>query len=106
MKDKKTPRRLRIALLLLVGCATGGRILPDPEHLAAAGYGEVEALRSGRATYVKECAACHRMYWPGEHSPRRWESLAQDMGERAGLPPEAIEELTLFLVSGSRQARE
>ena len=104
MKTHK--RRLIVPLLLLAAaCAGIGRSLPRAEDLAVATGEDVDALRRGRVSYVRECTACHRHYWPEEYSPAAWGTIAPDMGERAGLAPGDIDDLTRFLQAASRESR-
>jgi hypothetical protein len=93
-------KRMTLALTLafLVGCAvTAGHAIPDAESLAAVTGEDLDTLRRGRASYVRSCAECHRLYFPGEYTPAEWDRIAPEMGDRAGLGGRETAELTTFL---------
>jgi hypothetical protein len=92
-------------ILLLVGCALGGRTIPSAESLSASSGVPADVLQRGRGLWTRECAACHRTYWPDEYPPESWPDLALDMGERTGLGSAEIDDLTKFLVAASEAAR-
>ena len=102
---------MRTTLIVLLGavavvaCASTFPTIPSSTVLSAETGVDVVVLDRGRATWTRECAACHRTYWPHEYAPERWKTLAPDMGDRAGLGPEEIGTLTEFLVTASRHAR-
>lgn len=86
-------------------CAGGRALLPTPEELVASGAArapEREALRRGRAIYVTECGACHRLYAPEEFASGEWPGLVRRMGQRASLGDGEIADLALYLVSATR----
>lgn len=86
-------------------CAGGRALLPTPEELLASGAArapEREALRRGRAIYVTECGACHRLYAPEEFASGKWPGLVRRMGQRASLGDGEIADLALYLVSATR----
>lgn len=91
--------------LLAAGCVTAGRVAPMPGEISS-DPAEVESLARGRAAWTRECAACHRLYWPGEYAPAEWARIAPVMGERAGLSDDLIRDLTGYLVRGSRAVSE
>ena len=102
---------MRTALVFVLGaaacvaCAALNPTLPSSTTLSEESGVDSAVLDRGRATWTRECATCHRTYWPHEYAPDRWKSLGPDMGDRAGLGPEEIGELTEFLVTASRHAR-
>jgi hypothetical protein len=102
---------MRTAIIALLGlsavlaCATTMPTIPASTVLAEASGVDAAVLDRGRALWTRECAACHRTYWPSEYTPERWKSLGPDMGDRSGLGPEEIEALTKFLVTASRYTR-
>ena len=93
----------------LGGCAGAPLRLPTAEELAPAvagrQAGDVEALRRGRATYVTECAACHRLYAPAEYAPEQWREIVARMARRSSLPGDQAAELLLYLAAASRAGR-
>ncbi len=96
------------SVLGLWSCAGGRGLLPTPEELVASGAAtapEREALRRGRAIYVTECGACHRLYAPEEYDPGDWPGLVRRMGQRASLGAGQVADLALYMVSASRAAR-
>ena len=88
------------------GCAGTRAALPTPEELAASGVlpkeADAEALRRGRAVFVTECAACHRLYWPNEYSPEQWHGIVKKMAGRASLSGSQSADLDLYLSVASR----
>jgi len=60
-----------IAMAGFSGCAATRASLPTAEELSAGGSppggANSDALRRGRAIFVTECAACHRLFLPGEY---------------------------------------
>lgn len=102
---------MKIAILILLGmaamaaCATTMPTIPSSDVLSAESGVDPDVLRRGRALWTRECASCHRTYWPHEYAPERWKSLGPDMGDRSGLGPEEIRAVTEFLVTASRHVR-
>ena len=94
-----------LGLATAAACATTMPTIPASSVLAEGGDVDAEVLDRGRALWTRECAACHRTYWPSEYAPERWKSLGPDMGDRAGLGREEIGALTKFLVTASRYTR-
>lgn len=103
---------MKSALLFLItasaiaACATTIPSIPTSEVLAADSDADAATLDRGRAIWTRECATCHRTYWPHEYTPERWKSLGPDMGDRSGLSPDEIRAMTEFLVTASRHARQ
>lgn len=91
------------------GCAGGRASIPTAEELYAAGAlprgMEIDTMRRGRAIFVTECGACHRLYLPGEYSPEEWRPIARRMGERASLGADQVADLEAYLSAASRAAR-
>lgn len=86
--------------LWFAGCA-GGPIVPTPEQLAAAGAvprdADMAALARGRAIYLTECGACHRLFAPGDYSPQEWTRIVGRMAPRASLDGRQAADLALYL---------
>lgn len=93
----------------LSGCAATPLRLPTAEELAPAvavpQTGDVEALRRGRAAYVTECAACHRLYNPADYTPAQWREIVARMARRASLPGVQAADLLLYLSAAGRPGR-
>ena len=93
-----------IGALVVVGCALTGQGIPTAEELASGGA-NLDTLRSGRMLYVRECAGCHRYYWPGEYAADEWRSLLPEMCNRAGLGRDDTRDVTLYLMEASELLR-
>lgn len=92
----------------LGGCAGTPLRLPTAEELVPAAdrrAADVEALRRGRAVYVTECAACHRLYDPSDYSPAQWREIVARMARRASLPGDQAADLLLYLSAAGRPDR-
>jgi mono/diheme cytochrome c family protein len=105
-----------IALFAAVGmaggwssCAGDRSFLPTAEELSAAGAlprgVEIEALRRGRAIFVTECSACHRLFPPRDHSPEQWRRIVKRMAPRASLSGSQAEDLLHYLSAAGRGGR-
>src|SRR5512143_4213094 len=90
----------------LSACASAPLRLPTAEELVPAAAvrqtGDVEALRRGRAVYVTECAACHRLYNPADYTPEQWREIVARMARRASLPGDQAADLLLYLSAAGR----
>jgi cytochrome c5 len=100
--------RVRLAALafaLVSGCALGGARLPTAADLLSSDGEPVEAnaeaLQEGRSVFLKDCAECHRYYWPEEYTPTEWRALLPEMGDRTGLGDDELRALTLYLATAS-----
>jgi len=93
----------------LAGCAAGTGSIPTAEELYAAGTlsrgADAVAVRRGRAVYVTECGACHRLHLPSEYSPEEWRPIVRRMAERASLGAEQAADLEAYLAAASRADR-
>ena len=93
----------------IVGCAAGKASIPTAEELYAAGAlprgADLDALRRGRAVLVTECAACHRLFLPGEYSTERWRGIVKRMAARASLSGDQAADLELYLTVSSRAGK-
>lgn len=93
----------------LSGCAAGKASIPTAEELLAARAlskgADPAALRRGRAVFVTECAACHRLFLPGEYSPEQWRGIVKRMAGRASLGGDQAADLLLYLSSASRPGK-
>jgi len=93
-------------MAVLSGCAATRASLPTAEELSAAGTlpvgADADALRRGRAIFVTECAACHRLFLPGEYSPEQWRGIVARMARRASLSGDQAADLNLYLSVASR----
>jgi mono/diheme cytochrome c family protein len=91
------------------GCAAGKASIPTADELGAAGAiprgAGLDALRRGRAVLVTECAACHRLFLPGEYSPEQWRGIVARMARRASLARDQAADLLLYLSAASRTGR-
>ena len=91
------------------GCAAARPPLPTAEELSSAGAlskgADPEALRRGRAVFVTECAACHRLFWPNEYSPEQWRAIVRRMAGRASLSGDQAADLELYLKAASRAGK-
>lgn len=91
--------------LCLSGC--GGRmVIPTVEDLVAARAvprdADLAALARGRALYVTECAACHRLFPPGDYSPQEWTRIIGRMAPRASLDGQQAADLERYLSAASK----
>lgn len=106
-------RTFLVAVLALAagiaGCAAGKASIPTAEDLYAAGTlprgADMDALRRGRAVLVTECAACHRLFLPGEYSTGRWRGIVKRMAARASLSGDQAADLELYLTVSSRAGK-
>jgi mono/diheme cytochrome c family protein len=104
---------LLVAVLALAagitGCAAGKASIPTAEELYSAGAlpggADPDALRRGRAILVTECAACHRLFLPGEYSPGQWRGIVKRMAARASLAEDQAADLLLYLSAASRAGK-
>lgn len=100
--------RLLPALILMLHCAAcvGNRYMVLPEDLVSMDvelkHGDVDSLRRGMVISQTECVECHRIYWPAEFPPERWQGIARKMGKRAGLDRGQVEDMRFYLQSASR----
>ncbi|RJP21116.1 MAG: hypothetical protein C4520_10385 [Candidatus Abyssobacteria bacterium SURF_5] len=92
--------------MVFFACAGASKSLPTAEQLAALEEApspiDVDALRSGRALAVTECATCHRFYWPNEYSPAEWDEIVKKMGRRASFDQEQTAAVTLYYTLSSK----
>lgn len=113
----KTAGRLFCGIVFLAGCSGaaalpgcgGGRAaLPTAGEAGASAAGGVDlnALRRGRAVFVTECAACHRLYRPHEYSPEQWRGIIRRMAPRASLSAGQAADLELYMLTASRTGKE
>ena len=94
-------------LALAAGCAFSTGTLPTAGELAPAGDAEAfDALERGRALTVRECTACHRMFWPEEYTPESWIDIGADMAARSGLGRSDAELVVRYLTAASQFVRE
>ena len=93
----------------LTGCAGERSFLPTVEELSApgglAGGADVETLRRGRAIYVTECTACHRLFPPKNYSPEQWRVFVRKMAPRASLSGSQAADLLMYLSAASRTGK-
>ncbi len=93
----------------LSGCAAGKASIPTADALGAAGGlsggTDAAALRRGRAVFVTECAACHRLFLPAEYSPEQWRGIVKRMSARASLSGDQAADLYLYLSTASRTGK-
>jgi hypothetical protein len=60
-------------------------------------------ISDGERTYRAKCAACHRLYEPGERTPEQWESVVAKMQRlRKVHLGQADEDLILGYLAGAR----
>jgi mono/diheme cytochrome c family protein len=101
---------LLVAILCLAagiaGCAAGKAAIPTAEELYAGGAlpmgADLDALRRGRAIFVTECAACHRLFPPNAYSPEQWRGIVKRMSRRASLGGDQTADLDIYLTAASR----
>jgi mono/diheme cytochrome c family protein len=94
---------------VISGCAASRQVLPTAEEMVASGAApagsDAEAMRRGRATYITECAGCHRLYTPSEYTPNAWRPIARRMGRRIALGEDEIADLLAYLTAASRAGK-
>jgi hypothetical protein len=102
-KESRAAIRLFLAVtatvLLVASCRSAGLGMPTILQLETRGLPpeiDVGALDRGRAIAITECAGCHRHYWPEERRPNHWSRILRNMGERASLSSEEVEDLQLY----------
>ena len=90
-------------LSVVVGaCSSARYTFPTAEQLGATGRfdeEQVRSLESGRTLAVVECADCHRMYWPAEYTAAEWPRILSDMGRRASLSEDEVNDLELYFTT-------
>lgn len=100
---------LGLLFLIIVGCAASSDSLLTAKQLVSYGVApedaDMDALRRGRAMAVRECAACHRFYFPKEYSSEEWPKIIRKMGKRMGLDQRTIADLDLYFQLASRSER-
>ncbi len=92
-------------LILWGGCAVENSLVTPEELLLSVPSEEApsaEALRRGRATVMRSCAECHRVYFPQEFRSRRWKEILPVMAEKAGLSTRQEADLELYVLTASR----
>lgn len=93
----------------LAGCAAGKAAIPTIDELGAAGTlpggADPGSLRRGRAIFVTECAACHRLFPPAEYSTEEWGGIVKRMAGRASLSGDQAADLYLYLSTASRTGK-
>ena len=93
--------------LLFAGCAaTPSRVLPDPGRLARTTGADEQALAEGRSYYLRECAGCHRHFWPRERTPAAWKQTLKEHRGRVVLTKRQLKKVELYLTLASSQAAE
>jgi len=101
--------RLLVAVLCIAagiaGCAAGKAAIPTADELHAGGAlpigADLDALRRGRAIFVTECAACHRLFPPNAYSPEQWRGIVKRMSRRASLGGDQAADLEQYLSAAS-----
>ena len=104
---------LRVAVLCLAGgsagCAAGKAAIPTADELYAGGAppvgADLDALRRGRAIYVTECAACHKLFPPKDYSPEQWRVFVRRMAPRASLSGNQAADLLVYLSAAGRTGK-
>ena len=96
-----------ILSLLFAGCAaTSSRMLPDPGQLARTTGADGKALAEGRSYYLRECAGCHRHFWPTENTPSEWKQTLKEHRGRVVLTKEQLGKVELYLTLASQAAEK
>ena len=106
----RIPGMFFVAILCLAagiaGCAAGKAAIPTAEELYAVGAlpmgADLDAVRRGRAIFVTECAACHRLFPPNAYSPEQWRGIVKRMSRRASLGGDQTADLDIYLTVASR----
>ena len=97
------------AMAGISGCAATSTSFPAAEEHSATGVlnggADAESLRRGRAIFVTECAACHRLFSPGDYSPDQWRGIVTRMARRASLSGGQAADLELYLSAASRASK-
>lgn len=100
---------LGLLFLIIAGCAASSDSLLTAKQLVSSGLAsenvDMDALRRGRALAVRECAACHRFYFPKEYSSEEWPKIIRKMGKRMGLDQRDIADLDLYFQLANRSER-
>lgn len=92
-------RSLFAAALILAGAAVAAAACAGAAPLPSA-PGEEGAVR----LYRSRCAACHRLYAPGERDASAWPGILARMAPRAHLSTEQHEQLERYLVAHGRRS--
>lgn len=91
---------------VLQSCATTTRSMPTAERLVDLGIVEpdsnLKSLNRGRAIAIMDCRECHRQFWPQEFASNRWPRLTREMGHRASLKRDQIDDLRFYMVEASK----
>ena len=100
---------LGLLFLIIAGCSASSGSLLTAAQMVSYGLAsedvDMDALRKGRALVVRECAACHRFYFPKEYSPEEWPSIIRKMGKRMSLDKRDIADLDLYFQLASSSER-
>jgi hypothetical protein len=84
------------------------RRLPSPAQLVKQGEHngkyELSELEEGRTLFIKECASCHRHYWPAEYTPQRWREILHRHRKRGSLTQQQFAPLEKYLTLASHYA--
>ena len=90
----------------IAGCAGGGPArLPSP-GLLSSDNAEVAEMKKGRALFVRECASCHRHFWPAEKSSGEWKETLQRHRPRVPLTEEQFDNLEAYVIRASEYGQE
>ncbi len=94
-----------LATLGFYGCVgkTGGSSLTLTQLSTLTGASQA-SLTKGRAFFLRECASCHRHYWPPERSPQEWQTILPRHRKRVSLTGEQFDKLEKYLTLASEHS--
>lgn len=94
-----------IGLLLLslagAGCSTPTATSPPtlaPKQVST-------DLAQGRAYFLRECQACHRLFLPEEKTPGAWQPILARKAAKVSLTKAQYEKLATYVLATSRAAK-
>ena len=64
-----------------------------------------ETLERGRSLALNNCAECHRLYAPHEHSPSDWIRIVQSKSEFTSLTTGELMDIARYYANASREGR-
>ncbi len=93
--------RYMVAASRATGGGDGSTFLQGALELEA----DPETLERGRALAISNCAECHRLYAPHEHSPSAWIRIVQSKSEYTSLTVGELTDIARYYANASRQER-
>ena len=105
MKVLKSGSKLLFAILLataLGGCSkvsTPSVYVPTAADVTATAT--LADLQAGRILFINNCARCHALPIPDDHSVSQWKSILPGMTSRCSLTTAQVTQLTKYVTRGN-----